>query len=311
MYRVLDNPRPSGDLGGWHAAVGSFTLVVGWTCFGDLFLRDPGDGQYAVLAVVRPKLVRLKHADPASFENIYLRHEQIVERLLRQADVQALEGRLGTLGREEVFVPSGAASDDGSDDRDTYQKCDVWAFAARTAAEHGVGLGAAVDALLPRLRPGDDFGLWRVAVGHVMSELPERLPGTLVQIGRCSHWLRPHQSRWKADGGFAWPTGYGSGQGGHFNTALPQFDWSVTLTWTGQRWEEARDKRGKPAVRVTVPSRTSWHEQAAVHTVWMTGREKEMRFYGFRRKDGVWRCTAESEWNEDRAPERRFARRGG
>lgn len=310
MYRLLDTPRPSDCLGGWQAVVGPFTHVVGWTSFGDLFLRDPGDGHYAVLGVTRPRLVRLRFTDRESVEGVYLRREQIIERLLRRPDVQGLEGRLGKLGPEEVFVPSGAASDDGSDDLDTYQKCDVWAFAARMAAEHGIGMGAAVDSLLPRLRPGDDFGLWRVAVGHVLSELPERLSGTLVQIGRCSHWLRPHQTRWKADGGFAWPTGYGSGQGGHSRTALPQFDWSVTLAWTGQRWEPARDKRGRPAVRLTLPSRTSWHEQAAAHTVWMTGREKEMRFYGFRRKDGVWRCTAESEWREDRAPIRRVGRRG-
>jgi hypothetical protein len=136
-------------------------------------------------------------------------------------------------------------------------------------------------------------------VEHVLAQLPKRA-GVLVQVGRCSHWLRPHQTRWTADGGFAWPTGYGNGTGGFSKDALPEFDWSVMLAWTGEHWETARMKSARPALRVTIPSRTMWHRQAAVHTVWMTAREKERRFYGFRKRDDVWRCTAESEWEEDR-----------
>jgi hypothetical protein len=300
MYRLLDISRPCADLGGWNAVVGDFTDVVGWTCFGDFFLRDLSDGQYATLIAMSPEVRALKYTDPESFESVFLKRDYIITRLLRPADVVGLEDRLGELGPEEVFIPAICPHVvSGNPDLSTYHKENVWAFAAHVAASHGIGKGDAVDSLPLHLRRGDDFELWRVALEHILRELP-KTPGTLAQIGRCSHWLRPHQTRWTADSGFAWPTGYGSGTGGFSSNALPQFDWSVTLTWTGERWAPAKDKSAKLALRVTIPSRTGWHQQAAVHTVWMTGREKETRFYGFRYEDDVWRCTAESEWEEDR-----------
>src|SRR6476660_9742338 len=47
-----------------------------------------------------------------------------------------------------------------------------------------------------------------------------------AEFGRCSNWLRPHQTRWGAAGGFAWPTVYGDSQGwGWSRLGLPNFDW--------------------------------------------------------------------------------------
>ena len=304
MYRLLETPRPSTDLGVWESVVGPFTRVVGWTFFGDFFLRNPDDGYYAMLIVSEPRIVAMRYNDRASFEGLLLR-PGFVEQRLRRADVQALEGRLGVLGPSEVFVPATLSPPDEVE-LDTYRVGDVWQYASFAAACHAMGEGAAMDSLLRHLRLNDDTALWRVALEHILGELPRTpgTPGRLVQVGRCSHWLRPHQTRWTADGGFAWPTGYGSGGGGYSRTALPQFDWSVVLAWTGERWEPAADKAAKPALRVAIPSRTMWHQQAAVHTIWMTAKEKERRFYGFRKKSGVWRCTAESEWREDRKAER-------
>src|SRR6185437_15741505 len=238
----------------------------------------------------------------------YLKREYTVKYVLRPLDVAALEDRLGKLGPEEVFIPIEYPLSCGNDDLDMYRKGSVWEFATISAKSYGIGHGAAVDSLPLHLRNGDDFELWRVALEQILSELPLRT-GSLVQIGRCSHWLRPHQTRWTADGGFAWPTGYGSGTGGFCPEALPQFDWSIMITWTGDRWELAHDKSAKPALRVAIPSRTCRHQQAAVNTIWMTGKEKERRFYGFRYKDELWSCTAESEWLEDRAPKARKKRR--
>ncbi|MDB5292732.1 MAG: hypothetical protein JWL69_3973 [Phycisphaerales bacterium] len=309
MYRMLDNYRPCSDLGRWQAVVGEYTDVVGWTYFGDFFLRNAMDGRYAVLMPMWPHLSRLKYSDRESFVEVYLKREYVVRRGLRPVDVAALERRLGKLGPEEIFVPPRLPSVADSEDLTTYRKSNVWDFAAALAASHGIGDGAAVDLLLQHLRAKDDFYLWRVAVAHILSELTPS-PGMLVQIGCCSHWLRPHQTRWTADGGFAWPTGYGSGTGGFSRNALPQFDWSVTLAWTSGRWELASNKSARPSLRVTIPSRTRLHEQAAIHTLWMTGKEKESRFYGFRHQDDGWRCTAESKWAEERAPKARKKRQG-
>jgi hypothetical protein len=137
----------------------------------------------------------------------------------------------------------------------------------------------------------DDPELWQVALRHVLAEC-ETVSDVLVEVGRCSHWLRPHQSRWTADGGFAWPTGYGSGTGCHSYSSLPQFDWSVVLRWTGSTWEPIKRNSIRCSLRLTIPSRTKRHQQAAVHSVWHTGKEKKTVFYGFRKQEQGWVCTA-------------------
>jgi hypothetical protein len=141
------------------------------------------------------------------------------------------------------------------------------------------------------LSADDDPDLWAVVLNAVLSDL-EPEPDMTVEVGRCSHWLGPHKARWSADGGFAAPIGYGSGSGGYSFKSLPQFDWSVILQWTGEAWEPAKRQSVKPALRIAIPSRTTRHGQAAIHTLWMTGREKAARPYGFRKRDGAWRCTA-------------------
>jgi hypothetical protein len=140
----------------------------------------------------------------------------------------------------------------------------------------------------------DDPELWQVALNHILTEFEEE-PSVLVEVGRCSHWLRPHQARWTAGGGFAWPTGYGSGTGGYSISALPQFDWSVVLGWTGSNWEPMKRRSIRHSLRVTIPSRTKRHQQAAIHTLWHTGKEKEVVFYGFRRREQGWIWTASTK----------------
>jgi hypothetical protein len=167
-----------------------------------------------------------------------------------------------------------------------------------------------IESLVRHLEEEDDAALWQVVLDTIFADLAlvQMEPKVLVEVGRCSHWLRPHQTRWTADGGFAHPTGYGKpGTGGYSRLALPQFDWSVVLEGSGSEWCEAVDKSGKWAVRVTIPSRTKRHLQAAIHTLWARGRDQERRFYGFRKKNGVWSCTAATDWNEDRWEALQFA----
>ena len=71
----------------------------------------------------------------------------------------------------------------------------------------------AVEGLARFLGEDDDPELWRAALSYTLAEI-EPGPRVPVEVGRCSHWLRPHRSRWTAGGGFACPTGYGSGGGG-------------------------------------------------------------------------------------------------
>jgi hypothetical protein len=146
-----------------------------------------------------------------------------------------------------------------------------------------------LDLFLKHLTADDDPACWQVILETVLADV-DKQPGILVEIGCCSHWLRPHQSTWTADGRFALPVGYGSGG----LRALPQLDWSVVLQWTVETWEPVQRESLKHLLRVAIPARTARHRQAAVHTLWMTGKEKQRRYYGFRRKDGQWECTAVS-----------------
>src|SRR5260370_27480634 len=128
-----------------------------------------------------------------------------------------------------------------------------------------------------------------------------------AEVGVCSHWLRPHQSRWTAAGGFVYPTGYGYGDGKGFNpgrAGLPRFDWSVTLQFSpaSMGWVVPVELPTKHfnSVRVAVPSRTARHRQAAVHTLWsprtLDAKHERTVFYVFRNLNGA--CELKACSNE-------------
>ena len=123
-------------------------------------------------------------------------------------------------------------------------------------------------------------------------------------VGSCSHWLRPHQSRWTAAGGFALPQGYGDGEG--FLRGLPNLDWSVTLQFDPAEFvwvspKQAPTKRFR-SVRLAIPGRTVRHRQAAVHAIWSPGtldiKHKRTVFYGLRKSDDGWKLVARDQHGE-------------
>jgi len=170
-------------------------------------------------------------------------------------------------------------------------------------------------ALKERLSAEDDPALWEQVL-KVLAEdasiLEPVADGSQLyaEVGVCSHWLRPHQIRWTAAGGFAAPVGYG-GAGGNTKfirhgagfigrTGLPLFDWSVRLQFNPAPigWvipKKVPTKRFM-SVRVTVPSRTTRHRQAAVHTLWsprtLDAKRERTVLYGFRNLNGVWELKA-------------------
>ncbi len=164
-------------------------------------------------------------------------------------------------------------------------------------------------ALSERLSAEDDPALWGqvlAALAKDASTLEAVNDGSQLyaEVGVCSHWLRPHQTRWTAAGGFAYPIGYGDGEGFAPGIAgLPRFDWSVRLQFSPASvgWVipvELPTKRFN-SVRVAVPSRTARHRQAAVHALWsprtLDAKHKRTVFYGFRSLNGVWELKARSK----------------
>jgi hypothetical protein len=136
----------------------------------------------------------------------------------------------------------------------------------------------------------DDQGLWQAALAVFRDQFILRhdeqaqTRDWAMAIGACSHWLRPHQTRWTTAGGFASPDGY--------QAFLPEFDWSVIFIFRNRRWisvEKLPIKKPR-LLRVAIPTRTARHQQAAVHTRWSPGNETAL--YGFRNLDGNWEWVA-------------------
>jgi len=158
-------------------------------------------------------------------------------------------------------------------------------------------------ALSERLSPEDDPALWEQVL-KVLAEDASTLEAVTggsqlyAEVGVCSHWLRPHQTRWTAAGGFAWPVGYGGT--GFSRAGLPLFDWSVRLQFNpapiGWVVPEKVPTKNSISVRVAVPSRTTRHRQAAVHTLWpprtLDAKRERTVIYGLRNLNGVWELKA-------------------
>ena len=155
-----------------------------------------------------------------------------------------------------------------------------------------------------QLSPEDDPALWGqvlriVAEDASVLQAANHRPRLYAEVGVCSHWLRPHQTRWTAAGGFAFPVGYGH-SGGFSRSGLPGFDWSVKLQFNAALlgWMVPLEMPAKRfnSVRIAVPARTKRHRQAAVHTQWSPGTLDAKRnrtvFYGFRNLSGVWEFMA-------------------
>lgn len=172
------------------------------------------------------------------------------------------------------------------------------------------GISAALPAAIrERLATDDDPTLWVVVLRAVAEDALVLQAHTgrsklYAVIGSCSHWVRPHQSRWTAAGGFALPVGYGDGEG--FLRGLPNLDWSVTLQFdrgeTGWVTPEQPPTKRFKSVRLAVPARTSRHRQAAVHAVWSPGtldsKQKRTVFYGFRNCADGWKLLARRQRGE-------------
>lgn len=160
----------------------------------------------------------------------------------------------------------------------------------------------------PYLSSEDDPNFWVAALGTLVHDFESFYPHEskgyeiFLQVGACSHWLRPHHTRLTAAGGFAYPSGYLGG--GFSRDGLPEFDWFVVFHRDRKedRWVQV-DKffsKRKLVCRVALPTRTSRHNQAAINILWSPGTpdspdKKRAMYYGFRKVDGEWKCVASGE----------------
>src|ERR1700678_131499 len=155
------------------------------------------------------------------------------------------------------------------------------------------------EALQPKLAAHDDREFWRVALSVLGDEFAQRHAEEsgrgvwAIVVGTCSQWVRPHNSRWNAAGGFVYPDGY--------KDSVPELDWSAIFVFQNREWASAEKLPGKKTrvFRVAIPARTRRHNQAAIRTQWAPNGETVL--YGFRKVAGKWKCVAASD-EESRGP---------
>jgi hypothetical protein len=168
-------------------------------------------------------------------------------------------------------------------------------------------LSPGFQAIGARLGPGDDVTLWEAAWDEIVAPIEsaaktaDGATALYLQMGSCSHWLRPHQTRLAAGGGFAWPSGYLGGR--YSRLGLPELDWHVLLRWAGDAGWAVVSRfayKRRLVCRVAVPNRTARHGQAVIHVRWEPGtvdhpRQKATRYYAFRRRSDGWVCEASDD----------------
>jgi len=149
------------------------------------------------------------------------------------------------------------------------------------------------ETLEPKLVADDDRTLWQAALFVLMEEFAQRQADEsqrgvwAMVVGACSHWVRPHNSRWNAAGGFVYPDGY--------KDSVPELDWSAIFVFRNREWVSVEKLPGKhtKVLRVAIPARTARHRQAAIHTRWAPNGETVL--YGFRKVAEKWECVAASD----------------
>jgi len=150
-----------------------------------------------------------------------------------------------------------------------------------------------LDVVAARLGADDDRAFWKAAPSVLAEEYVGRhaLSRTNREcafvLGAGSHWVRSHQTRWTASGGFAYREGYREG--------FPELDWSLILAFCNRQWVPLSKLPGKnlKVLRVALPSRTARHNQGAVHARWSPGDRTVL--FGFQKANEEWECVAASD----------------
>lgn len=152
-------------------------------------------------------------------------------------------------------------------------------------------LGETSNSILAEIQPylsdEDDPALWeaalRTACNDISTEVSESQTKRQVFliVGPCSSWLRPHQTRWRADDlEFAWPSGYGGV--GYSRTGLPELEWCCCFQYDGTDAYTMVDvphrfKSRQHVLRIAIPTRTVHRRKASINMYWTPGTPRNVR----------------------------------
>ncbi|MGE0190493.1 MAG: hypothetical protein AB7T63_00490 [Planctomycetota bacterium] len=187
----------------------------------------------------------------------------------------------------------------------------------RTPSESIGFLPPLAEALESLCTSDDDLLLFTAAAATLLRQIdarwldrPEAARSIAVGFHRVGAWVRPHQSRWLADGSFAAPRSYTP----HEHESASGATW-VVASRAEPDWRVAgappslRARRGHFVLRVSVPARSARHASAAITATWMPrspwqgrdGTEPRRIWLGLRRDaQGCWRPAA--QWDQGSDP---------
>lgn len=130
-YTLLGAPQPISRLGAWWRNTGPYTQVVGFTCLGTAFLRNPADGTYVALWPLRAgrNASSLGAFDSLEdFEARFLRDPEAAKAVLDAEKVATIRQSFGRLKPGQVYIPVPMLLALGGKTPKGYDKGDFWVF---------------------------------------------------------------------------------------------------------------------------------------------------------------------------------------
>ena len=112
----------------WAATANDFDEVVGYTYLGDVFLRNSKTGQFAILFTIGPELVSLDIYSFPEFEKSFLSHSEAIRTILQKQKLDLIEGRLGKLDGDEIYIPVPFPFMGGDRSIESYKKGNLFTY---------------------------------------------------------------------------------------------------------------------------------------------------------------------------------------
>jgi hypothetical protein len=128
-YKIFNTPEEISEVAPFlQMHVECFTSVVGHTDFGDLFLRCPATGEYAILVAENLSLESTGYLTMNEFITELLGHEMVRADLIRGKDLEYIERRIGPLGNGQVYFPVPVPALGGNGNLNSYDRGDLWTY---------------------------------------------------------------------------------------------------------------------------------------------------------------------------------------
>ena len=130
-YQLLDDPKHKDSLGALALYFDEFSDVVGYSALGDIFVRDPDTGEYAVVYLHRHGFPAKRYGPYDSVDRFQLEvldDPAFAEYCLKPDSVSQLSERVGELEDSEVYFPQPFPCLGGSGELSTYSKGNVWVY---------------------------------------------------------------------------------------------------------------------------------------------------------------------------------------